>query len=109
MISLFLLYLLFSREGFHKVGNYAHHQITDSFFRGTKAITAPIPNFAFLLLHLFKGTDKMCDCETDIDFLQPVLYESNRTTIGVRDNVPIIEFITYALKHIIWSKSAEAM
>ena len=33
---------------------------TDLCYRETKAITAPTSKFAFALLHLFEGTDRIC-------------------------------------------------
>ena len=42
---------------------------------------APIPNFVFVLMHLFEGTDKICEM---MKFPRPVLIESNCTIIGIR-------------------------
>ena len=57
MIPLFLYCLLF-HEGLATSREYAYHQITDLCNHKTKAITVPILNLAFILLHLFEGTNK---------------------------------------------------
>ena len=48
-------------EESRQVVKYAYHPITNLCFRKTKAITAPTPNFAFVLLHSFEGTDRICE------------------------------------------------
>ena len=65
--------------GFHQVVKYGYHQITDLCFRKTKAFTALIPNFIFVLLHLFEGTDRiyeMIETFYDLSFLKAIVQRS---------------------------------
>ena len=39
----------------------AYHQITDLCYRKTNAVTAPIANILVILVHLFKGLDRVCE------------------------------------------------
>ena len=39
---------------------FAYHQITDLCYHKSKAITALIPIFVFIIVHIFNGTDKIC-------------------------------------------------
>ena len=39
----------------------AYHQITDLCYHKTNAITVPIANILVILVHLFKGTDRICE------------------------------------------------
>ena len=57
---LFTVYYIFKR-GISLIVKYAYQQIVDWSYRKTKAITAPISNFVFVLLHLFEGTDRICE------------------------------------------------
>ena len=40
---------------------YTYHHITDSCFRKTKAVMAPIRNYVFVFLHIFKGGNRICE------------------------------------------------
>ena len=55
-----LLHITFIR-GLQQVVKYPYLQITDFCNRKTKAITTPIPNFVFILLHLFERTNRICE------------------------------------------------
>ena len=59
--DLFVYCLLFSRRDVHYVIKCAHHQITDLCYRKTNTVTAPIANVLFILVHLFKGIDRVCE------------------------------------------------
>ena len=61
MISLFLYCLSFFRGVLHQIVKYANRQITDLCNRKAKAITVPIPNFAFAHQCFFQATDRICE------------------------------------------------
>ena len=65
---------MFTRR-LHQVVKYAYHQIIDLRNRETKTITAPIPNLAFVLLHSFQRTSRICET---IEFVRPT-----GTAIGI--------------------------
>ena len=54
-----LLFIIF-QGGLHQVVKYAYHQISNLCYRKTKAITALISTFVFVL-HLCEGTDRICE------------------------------------------------
>ena len=51
-----LLFITFLGEVFHLVVKYAYHQII--VLSRAKVIKEPISNFAFVLLHIFKGAHR---------------------------------------------------
>ena len=55
-----LLFIIFTRW-LHQVVKYAYHQIINFCDRIIKVNTTHIPYFAFVLLHLFQGTNSNCE------------------------------------------------
>ena len=92
MISLFLCCSLFSRWKVHQVAQYAYHQITDLGYRKTNAITTPIPNFLFILVHLLKAMERICEMiETlyGLSSLRAVILRSGLGHGAISQLVPI--------------------
>ena len=75
-----LLLIIFTRQ-LHKVMKYVYHQINDLRNHKTEVITALILNFAIVLLHLFEGTNRICEM---MEFIKPLLIQSNSTMIEIR-------------------------
>ena len=90
MISLFLYCSLFSPVGNHQVVKYAYHQITDLYYRKTKAITASIPDFLLILVQSFKGTDGICETIKTFYCLSNLRAVLLQLGLGHRGDVPII-------------------
>ena len=84
-----LLLVIFTR-GLHQIIKYAYHQITNLCNRKTEAITAPIPKFVFVLLHIFEGTNIVCDIP---QFLRSLLVQSVFTLIEIKGTGSIHQLV----------------
>ena len=89
MICLLLYCSLFSRWEVHQVVKYAYQQITDLCYRETKAITAPIPKILFILVHLFKGTERICEMMETLYGLSNLRAVPMQSGLWHRGDVPI--------------------
>ena len=87
--DLFVYCLLFSRREVHYVVKCAYHQITDLCCRKTNAVTAPIANILVILVHLFKGIDKVCKMIETLYGHSKLRAVPIQSGLGHRSDVPI--------------------
>ena len=68
-------------------------------YRKTKAIMALIPSFVFVLLHLFEGTDRICEMIENFYDLSQWKAIVLRSGLGAEGRCPHnYQFIAYGLK-----------